>query len=510
MGGEIGERIEWAEQMNDLKSKVTKGVFWNLCERFSSQAVGFVVSIVLARLLTPSAYGVVALTTIFINACRFLIDSGFAASLIQKKNVQPIDYDSVFYFNIVTSALLYGVLFVLAPHIAEFYHEPQLCTVLRVIAISILLMAVNAVQLSVMTKEMRFNLSFRLNLVKCISQPCIGIPMAYCGYGVWALVVSELASSFLTVMFTWFWIGWRPHLAFSFGALKGLMSFGWKIFASGLFAIFYNNFYDVMVGRFYTAADLALYNKGRTFPTMAMSSIDSSIFSVVFPAFSSIQDNTEQLMHTMRKMVRIANVATMPALALIAGCATPLVHAVLGEKWLAAAPYVQLGCLVYFLFPLGAITTQATKAVGRSDVVLYKSILFGIANIVVIVACHRLGALAMAIGISIAVGPFVQFVHAVFNRFVLDYSLRDQMKDVFPMVFVAFLTYGALLVFGRYCSMFSPWAQLVVQGFSGFVFAVAIMVLLRPKGLKELFESWRNTSSRFVARFQHWFCRQGD
>lgn len=493
--------------MNDLKSKVTKGVFWNLCERFSSQAVGFAVSIVLARLLTPSAYGVVALTTIFINACRFLIDSGFAASLIQKKNVRPIDYDSVFYFNIVTAALLYVTLFVLAPHIAAFYHEPQLCSVLRVVAISILLMAVNAVQLSVMTKEMRFNLSFRLNLVKCISQPCIGIPMAYCGYGVWALVVSELASSFLTVTFTWFWIGWRPRLAFSFGALKGLMSFGWKIFASGLFGIFYNNFYDVMVGRFYTAADLALYNKGRTFPTMAMSSFESSIFSVVFPALSSIQGDGEQVMHAMRKMVRIANVATMPALALIAGCATPLVHAVLGERWLSAAPYVQLGCLVYFLFPLGAITTQATKAVGRSDVVLYKSILFGIANILVVVACHRLSALAMAIGISIAFGPFVQVVHAVFTRFVLKYSLRAQLADVFPAVFVSLSVCGFMLIFGHYCRVANPWGQLAVQGACGFVFACVLLLVLRPKGLKEFLTVRPIVKPRFAARIQRWLCQ---
>lgn len=469
--------------------------------------MGFAVSIVLARLLTPSAYGVVALTTIFINACRFLIDSGFAASLIQKKDVRPIDYDSVFYFNIVTSALLYGALFALAPCIAEFYHEPQLCSVLRVVAISVPLMAINAVQLSVMMKEMRFHLGFRLNLVKCISQPSVGIPMAYCGYGVWALVISELVSSFLVVLFTWFWIGWRPHLAFSFRALKGLMSFGWKIFASGLFGIFYNNFYDVMVGRFYTAADLALYNKGRTFPHMAMSSVESSVTTVVFPALSSIQDNAAQLLHAMRKMVRIANVATMPVLALIAGCASPLVHAVLGERWLSAAPYVQLGCLVYFLFPLGVITTQATKAVGRSDVVLYKGILFGVANIVVIVACHRLGALTMAIGISIAFGPFVQLVHALFARFVLKYSLRTQLADVFPAAFISLSVYVFMLTFGHYCVVANPWGQLAVQGACGFAFACVLLLALRPKGLKEFLVVRPIVKPRVAARIQRWLCQ---
>ena len=469
-----------------IKGKVAKGFFWVLIERFSTQFVGFCISLVLARLLCPAVYGIIALTSIFITISTFLIDSGFTASLIQKKTVRHVDLDSVFYFNLGVALFLYSLLFVFAPTIARFYNEPQLVAVLRVLSFNLVILAVNAVQKVELMRRMLFHLSFRASLVKCFAQGCIGIVMAYMGYGVWALVISEIVSSVLMVVATWFWVGWRPRLAFSFSALSGLMRFGWKIFASGVWGVLYNNIYGVVVGRLYTPTDLGLYNKGNVFPHTAMSAVQNSVIGVVFPAFSKVQDDKTRLLSMVRKLVRCFTVLTMPLLGLLVGCADPLVRVLLGEKWLATIPYLQIGCLVYFCFPTASVPIQAIKAIGRSDLFMVQNIISGALILLSIAITFAAGPIVMAAAVAFAAGPLDRVVTSFYSKRFLGYGYLAQVNDVLPGCLIAMLICMVSFFLRR---IMDGAPQLIILAsilVAGVGFSILYAIIFRPQPIMEL------------------------
>ena len=471
---------------DDIKGKVTRGFFWVLIEKFSTQFVGFAISLVLARLLCPAVYGVIALTTIFITISKFLIDSGFAAALVQKKDVRHVDMDSVFYFNVAIATGLYAILYVAAPAIANFYHEVQLSSVLRVLALSLIVNSINAVQQVEISRKMLFNLGFRVSFIKCCIQGIIGISMAVAGYGVWALVVAEVASSAVLVIVTWFWVGWRPQLAFSFSALSGLMRFGWKIFVSGIWGIAYSNVYGVLVGRLYTSTDLGLYNKGNVFPNTAMSAVQSSVIGVVFPAFSKVQDDAARMLGMIRKLVRCFTFFSMPILGLLAGCADPLVRVLLGEKWIGAIPYLQIGCLVYCCFPLSSVPTQAIKAIGRSDLFLLQSFICGMLILGSIVISFKGGPLVMALAVAFATGPLDRIVAAVYSKYYLRYGYWAQLQDIAPGCVLSAIVCLASLWISQSIAGCSQMIRLAGAIATGVCAGAVCMFFSRPRPMLEL------------------------
>lgn len=486
---------------DDIKSKVARGFFWVLMEKFSTQIVGFAISLVLARLLCPAVYGVIALTTIFITISRFLIDSGFTASLVQKKDVRHVDLDSVFYFNVVVASGLYAILFAAAPLISKFYHEPQLVLVLRVISLVIIVNSINAVQNAEIARRMLFRLSFRVNFIKCCVQGTVGIALAFKGYGVWALVVAEVVSSVVLVTVTWFLVGWRPQLAFSFSALSGLMRFGWKIFVSGVWGVLYNNIYGVLVGRLYTPTDLGLYNKGNVFPNTAMSAMQSSIIGVVFPAFSRVQDDHDRMLSIMRRLVRIFTLSTMPILGLLVGCADPLVRVLLGEKWVEAIPYLQVGCLVYFCFPISSIPTQAIKAIGRSDLFMVQNFICGTLILMAVALSFWGGPLVMALSVAFAAGPLDRIVASIYSRRYLGYGFWAQINDNLSGCLLAILVCLVSLALQHVMAGFSHIAILVSVISAGVGAGLICIVLFRPQPVLELA---RDSAVRSV--IDHFFC----
>ena len=418
--------------MENLKTKVAKGAVWATLEKFVHQGVGFVVGMILARLLTPTDYGSVALLSLFFAIAGSLASCGFGNALVQKKDVSELEFNSVFYVSIFVSLVIYGIFFFAAPWIARFYNLPVLCPVVRVSALSFIFNAVNSVQGAELSRKMLFDRRFRISFITCMVSSVCGITFAYWGWGVWALVMSSLFTSIASVTAYWFIIAWRPKLMFSFASLKSLFSYGWKMSVAGLVHTTYANLSGFLIGKFYSPADLAFVNKGRSVPNLLMSSVDGTINSVSFPALAQLQDQKAKVRDGMRRMIQCSTYIIFPLLAGLCVCARPLIVLLYGDRWIESIPYVMVACLTFLLHPFNTINTNAISAIGRSDVFLLLDCIKKAVGIVVIIVSLRYGVMVFMLSIAFIQSPFAVFVNTFANGRLLGYNLSMQLRDITP------------------------------------------------------------------------------
>ena len=497
----------------NLKEKVAKGAVWTLCEKLSCQAVTFVVGMILARLLTPTDYGTVALTSIFFAIAGVLTEGGFGGALIQKKNADDLDFNSVFYLKLALSLVMYGVMFAAAPWIADFYRTPELTAIVRVSAICFVFNAVNAIQNAELTKKMLFHLSFRISLITTFTSAVCGITLAYMGYGVWALVWSGLVTGFVGVVARWFIIAWRPQLMFSFARLKPLFFYGWKMAVSALLDRVFVNLNGLLIGKFYTKADLAYVNKGRNLPSIVMSQVDDTLGRVSFPALVLLQDDRDKLREAMRRMMRCSTFLVFPLMVGVAACAKSELRLLYGEQWVPATPYMMLACFTFALWPFHTINLKGVIALGRSDVFLKLEIVKKALSLVFVLAFFRFGILPFMCACAFALGPLSVIINSWPNKKLLNYTLKMQIMDVLPTALVCVAE--AAVVFGVdfglnalvQCSRFNVQSECGLNVFlacklvlqfvlgSGTFFALAFAFRLNP-----LLEYARMASSALGSR----------
>ena len=423
-------------QQQALKSKVARGAVWTLLEKLSTQIVSFVVGTILARLLTPNDYGTVALTVIFFAVAGVLVDGGFGNALIQKKDADDLDFNSVFYLNLALSCVAYIALFFAAPWIANFYKTPELTAIVRVSAICLLFNAINAIQNAELTKKMLFHLSFRVSLITCFTSAVCGVTLAFMGFGVWALVWSSLITGLVGVIARWFIIAWRPKAMFSFQRLKPLFSYGWKMAASGLLDAMFANINGLLIGRFYMKSDLAYVNKGNSLPALAMNQVNDTLGRVSFPALVLMQDDKAKLRDAMRRMMQCSTFLVFPLMVGIAACSYSILRLLFGSQWTPAAPYMMLACFTFALWPFHTINLKGIMALGRSDVFLKLEIIKKVSALVVLVSSFRLGVLPWMAISAFVLGPFSVIINAWPNRKLLNYTIKMQLCDVMPTVLI--------------------------------------------------------------------------
>ena len=419
-----------------IKSKVAKGAVWTLLEKLSTQAVSFIVGMILARLLTPEDYGTVALTGIFFAVASVLVDSGFGSALIQKKDADDLDFNSVFHLQLFLSVLAYAALFCVAPLIADFYNTPELKAIVRVSALSFFFNAVNGIQGAELTKKMLFHLSFRVSLITCFTSAVCGITLASLGYGVWALVWSSLITVMVGTIARWFIIAWRPRMMFSFARLKPLFSYGWKMAVTGLSDQIFSNINSLLIGKFYLKSDVAFVNKGRALPSLAMNQINGTLGRVSFPALVLLQDDRVKLREAMRRMMRCSTFLVFPMMIGVAVCSYSWVRLLYGEKWTPAVPYMILSCFTFALWPFHTINLRGIIALGRSDILLFLEIIKKSAILIVILSCFRLGVFPWMAISAFALGPFSLIVNSWPNKRLLNYTIGMQLRDVLPTILV--------------------------------------------------------------------------
>lgn len=435
----------------DTNKSVFSNLIWRFLERCGAQLVTFIVSIVLARILDPALYGTIALVTVIITILQVFVDSGLGNALIQKKESDDTDFSTVFYFNICVCAILYAMLFLVAPFIAGFYQLPELTNVIRVLGITLIISGVKNVQQAYVSKNMLFKKFFFSTLGGTICAAIVGIVLAIYGYGVWALVAQHLVNLALDTIILWLTVKWRPKRLFSWTRFKGLFSFGWKLLISSLIEVVYQDIRQLIIAKKYSATDLAYYNRGKQFPNLIVTNINSAIDSVLLPTLSKEQDKVKVVKGMTRRAIKVSSFIIVPFMVGLAVCAEPIVKLILTEKWLFCVPYMRIFCFTYAFYPIHTANLNAIKAMGRGDLFLKLEIIKKIIGISILLATMWFGVLVMAYGLLLST-IISTIINSSPNKKLLGYSYFEQIKDIIPSIFVSIIM-GAIVYVVQYINV---------------------------------------------------------
>lgn len=458
------------EENKSIKTKVITGLFWKYLEQGGIQAVQLVLSVILARLLDPAVYGITGLISVFIAVSQNVLNFGFTTALVRKKDATQTDYCTAFYCNFAISCVLYLILFIAAPFIAQFYDEPLLKNVLRIQAITLVIGVFASIQSTSLQRKLQFKQQFVRGMIASVVSAVVGISMAYMGFGVWALVFSNVANTLASAIILWFTVKWRPTFNFSGQSAKSMFNFGYKILITSIIDTVYSNMYSLVLGKTYDKNTVGYYNKGKQWPNMITTNLNGSIQGVMFPVLSKYQDDKATLKNMVRRSITVSSFIVLPAMAGLAAVAKPLTVILLTEKWLPSVMFLQFCCITYGLIPLHTTNIQAINAMGRSDITLKINFIKKVLGISVLIATIPMGIFAMMVGRTVV--SFVSlFINAMPNKKLLNYSLLEQMKDIFPYLalslFMFFVVWSITLIGLNY------YLTLLIQVLLGVIIYVA-------------------------------------
>lgn len=424
--------------MSVSRSVVIKSLIWKLLERCSVQVVTFIVTIVLARILVPEDYGLIALVLVFVNISNVIVDGGLNMALVQKKDADNVDFSTIFFTSLLFATFLYILLFVFAGSIAEFYEKPELVPVIRVLGISLFFYAMSSIQKAFLSRHLLFKNLFYSSLGAVVVSGVVGIWMAKMGYGVWALVVQNLTVQIVTTIIMWFTVKWRPQLVFSFERFKGLFNFGWKIFASNFLINLFVNIRSLIIGKVYTASELGYFDRGKQFPALIIENINASIQAVIFPVLSGEQDNIQTVKAMVRRSIKISTFIIFPLVIGLIVTAEPLIRTLLTDKWTGAVPFIQIFSLAYMLMPMQVANLQAIQALGFSGTTLKMELIKKAIELIILVITIQISVTAIAWGI-VLYNVICLIINTIPNKRLLNYGIREQIKDAVPTLFIAFI-----------------------------------------------------------------------
>lgn len=421
---------------DSLKSQAVRGVLWSAVERFSVQGIQFVLSIIIARLVAPSEYGLIAMLGIFLAIAQTFIDSGFSNALIQKKDRTEIDFSTVFYFNIVVSLVAYLILFLSAPYIALFYKEPLLDIITKCVGFNIIISALSIVQRAKLTIQLNFKTQAKASLIAVIVSGICGITMAYYGYGVWALVCQSLLNNLLNTLLLWMFARWMPAFIFSWQSFKGLFSFGSKLLLSGLLHTIYLNLYTLVIGRKYSATDVGYYNRSYSLAQYPSVNIVGIITRAIYPIQCEMQHDEERLSSSFILYLRMSCYIIFPLMVGLAVLSKPMVLVLLTDKWASMSELLSILCIAYMWYPVMVINNQMLNVKGRSDYFLKAEIIKKIVAIVILLLTMPLGLKILCFGI-LFYNILDMGIIIVFTKKVMNTGFRQQFQAILPIFLVS-------------------------------------------------------------------------
>lgn len=460
-------------------NQTVSAFFWKLMERFGVQGAQFVLQIVLARLLDPDHYGVLAIMMVFVSLANVFIQTGFNTALIQGKDVDDDDYSSVFWVSLFIAGAIYGLIFIAAPWIGMFYNMPDLVNPLRVIALMLFPGAFNSIQLAKASRELNFKKIFVSNLGGIAVAGIVGIVIALQGGGLWALVAQSMTNVFTACLVMLFTVNWRPRFVLKFNRVKVLFAFGWKLLVAALIDTLYKDLQGLVVGKKYNSATLGFYHKGKQFPQFIIGAINGTVQSVMLPVMAKHQDSSDEVRSITRQTLQLGTYLIFPMMAGLAAISTQLVGLLLTDKWLPCVPYLQIYCFSYAFWPVHTSNLQAINALGRSDLFLKLEIIkksYGLLAIIIAVVCFDSPIAIAATGIVTAF--LGMFVNAWPNKKLLNYSFFDQMKDIFPSLLLSLIMFAGLVFLGRIITL-PLILEIIILVVIGVVFYITMSVVFR-------------------------------
>ena len=436
-------------------------MIWSLLQNMGGRGLSFLVTIILARLLTPAYFGLIGMLSIFITISQALVFSGFNEALIQKKDIDEGDYSSVFWLNLVVSMMLYCVLFFSAPFISSFYDQTALTDITRVYAIVFVVNAFSYVQETRLRREMRFRTLTVMQLPSAIVGGIVSILMAFMGMGVWSIVALELVTRFVFAVQISLYSHWRPLFIFEFSKVKRLFDFGWKLMASSLLNAIYQNIYTVVIGKFFSLNSVGYYQTAYKVVKTPSSTLSNSLGTVVFSAFSSIQDDDVRLKIAYKGIITQVLFWICPAFLFTAILADPLFDMVFGTQWMPAVPYFRMLCIVGVFYPLNAYNLTIVKVKGRSDLFLKLELIKKLVVSIGVVISVPLGVFFL-VGFQAVSAIISYYINSYFSGRFIQYPMKEQIRDILPIAVLSCCAGAAIFLIDRILIGSSDWVRLLV------------------------------------------------
>lgn len=400
---------------------------WQYLQKFSSQIVSFLVSLVLARLLSPEDYGIVALVQVVVVFFDAFTSRGFNQALIQKKDVDSLDYSTVFWFNLGINTLFYIGLFVAAPYIAAFYNMPSISLMLRVLAVRLLINSANSIQQAFIQKNMQYKKLLLPTIIGTVTSAVTGISMAYAGAGAWALVAQSIVASTVNLLVMFFTVSWYPRFAFSFVRLKGMSRYGTNMLLISLAESVYNELRALVIGKLYTPSDLAFHDKGKNLPSLVMANLQNSVSTVFFSALVH-ENSREDILKKCRENLSSMFFLLAPVLVGLASVSAPLLTVLYTEKWVSAAPYMVLYCLTFLTWIPQTPALQAINAAGRADVTLKLTLAQCVLGLALLFGMMSFGPVAVAASVFAGNVISTVIIIVVFGK-MFGYTVKGYLQD---------------------------------------------------------------------------------
>lgn len=461
---------------SQLKKSAFTGMLWKLTERMGAQVVALLVSIVLARLLTPDDYSVVGVVTVFFAFCNVFVVGGFNTALIQKKDADKKDYSSVLMVSLLVASVLYAALFVLAPWISGLFGKPLLVPVFRVMGLTLIIDAVKAVLYAYVSNKLQFKKFFFSTLCGTLLSAVVGIAMAYRGMGPWAVVAQKMLSSLADTVVLLLTSKFRFSLKVEFARIKSLFSYGWKIFVSSLISTAYDQSSPLIIGLRFSAVDLSFYTKGRSFPLTINTAMDGALSSVLFPVISKVQDDHQAVLSYTRRFIRTASYLLFPMMVGFLAVSDSFVRVLLTEKWMGASIYIKIFCVTYMFNIIQTGNLQTIRAIGRSDIILkleiIKKSLYFVVLLLAVFLAKSPEWLAAATVLNTCIATVVNTAP---NRKLIGYKLRYQVMDLLPNLLTS-VAMGAAVYAMNYLPV-APLYMLLMQCVAGVVIYILLSVI---------------------------------
>ena len=477
---------------SELKQKTIKGLAWNSIQNFSNRGIEFLLMLFMARLLSPKEYGIIGLTSIFMTFASTFVDSGFPSALIRKKDASNDDLSTVFIFNNIISIICYFIVFLIAPWAAVFYNLPILCPVIRVLGFQIIIHGFSSVQSTILTKNIDFKSRAKISVTRNIISGCIGLFLAWKGYGVWALVAQALSGSLLSTILLWFATKWRPMLRFSKKSFQDLFGYGSKMLASNLINNIYGEIYPIVIGKFFSPATLGHFSRARHWARFPSQNLTGILRGVTFPVLAKVQDN-QQLSDIYRRMIRTSCFIIFPLMTGLSAVAIPLINFTIGEKWGFCAELLQIICFSMMWYPVHALNLNLLQVKGRSDLFLKLEIIKKIMGVCILCISVPLGIVAMCY-FNIFTSIISLIINTYYTGKLINVGFLKQMRDIAPTLILSMVMWVAVLFAIQLFS--NKYTQLPVGILVGAAIYITGSYLFKFPELKEVHVMYKDIKNR--------------
>lgn len=465
-----------------LKKQTLSGIIWTFTDTFVLRGLSFFASIILARLLGPTEFGLIGMISVFIAIGTSLVDSGLSASLIRTQNADDRDYSTVFYLNLMMSVAVYGLLFFAAPWIADFYDQEILVPIIRLYCFSFVISAFSAIQTALLNKEMQFKKVMQYNVPGTVIGVIIGVALGYLGYGVWSIVWMYLSTQLIHSLILWAFSKWRPSLIFSKEKLKYHYGFGYKLMLSGLLDTGFRNIYNVIIGKFYSVQSLGYYERANSFNALPVTMLTSVISKVSYPLLSKIQNQKDRIATVYRQLIQFSFFVIAPMMLGAATLARPLFLLVLGDQWLPAVPFFQILCLSGMFYPIHAFNINVLKVYGRSDLFLKLEIIKKSVITISILVALQFGIYGL-VWSSVFTSIAALLINTHYSSRMIHYTTWQQVRDIVITLIkaglMAGLMWGAIKLLGNY----SLYWQIIIPALLGMLFYILVNFAMKARPL---------------------------